>query len=39
MKKTFSIIYIIMKIKIYLNNFKFDVENKEYVSLIIINMK
>ena len=38
-EKTFSIIYIIMKNKIYLNNFKFHVENKEYVSFIIINMK
>lgn len=29
MKKTFSIIYIIMKNKIYLNKFNFVIENKK----------
>ena len=39
MKKTFSIIYIIMKNKIYLNKFNFIVENKKEKNLKLRNIK
>lgn len=39
MKKTFSIIYIIMKNKIYLNKFNFIVENKKIEKLKLRNIK
>ena len=39
MKKTFSIIYIIMKNKIYLNKFNFTVENKKEKSSRLRNIR
>jgi len=39
MKKTFSIIYIIMQNKIYLNKFNFIVENKKEKNIKLRNIK